>query len=80
MVIAKDVSNVTYNVSFEKPLNPILGETFQARGRDGADILMEQIAHHPPTTAFMVQQQNYTVNGTMEWAIRSGPLTAEVTY
>ena len=28
MVIAKDISCVTYNVSFEKPLNPILGETF----------------------------------------------------
>ena len=41
MVIAKDISNVTYNVSFEKPLNPILGETFQAKGQDGADILME---------------------------------------
>ena len=41
MVIAKDLSTVVYNISFEKPLNPILGETFQARGRDGAHIFME---------------------------------------
>ena len=39
---------MTHNVSFfykekifEKPLNPILGETYQARGQDGAMIYME---------------------------------------
>jgi len=26
---------------FEKPLNPILGETYQARGQDGSHIYME---------------------------------------
>ena len=41
MVIAKDISTVIYNKSFEKPLNPILGETYQARGKDGAHIYME---------------------------------------
>lgn len=39
---------MTHNMSFfykekifEKPLNPILGETFQAMGQDGAMIYME---------------------------------------
>ena len=31
-VISADISSVIYNKSFEKPLNPILGETFQAKG------------------------------------------------
>lgn len=33
---------------FDKPLNPILGETYEAWGQDGAKIYMEQTSHHPP--------------------------------
>ena len=33
---------------FDKPLNPILGETYQARLEDGAMIYLEQVSHHPP--------------------------------
>ena len=32
MVICMEISSMIYNISFEKPLNPILGETFEARG------------------------------------------------
>ena len=46
---------VTFSISyaytahtFEKPLNPILGETYQARMEDGTEIEMEQVCHHPP--------------------------------
>ena len=38
------VYSISYAYSahtFEKPLNPILGETYQARLEDGAEILME---------------------------------------
>lgn len=40
-VIAQCVSTTIYNKSFEKPLNPILGETYQARGQDGSFIFLE---------------------------------------
>jgi len=33
---------------FDKPLNPILGETMQGYYEDGSQIFMEQICHHPP--------------------------------
>ena len=33
---------------FNKPLNPILGETLQAKLDDGSNIFLEQICHHPP--------------------------------
>ena len=33
---------------FDKPLNPILGETYQGRLADGAQVYMEQVCHHPP--------------------------------
>ena len=32
MIICADISSIIYNKSFEKPLNPILGETYEAVG------------------------------------------------
>lgn len=37
---------------FEKPLNPILGETLQAEGQDGTKVYLEQTSHRPPITNF----------------------------
>jgi hypothetical protein len=36
------------------PLNPILGETFYAEKRDGTKIFCEQISHHPPVSAYLI--------------------------
>lgn len=33
---------------FDKPLNPILGETLQGTLIDGTTVCLEQICHHPP--------------------------------
>lgn len=79
-VICADVSTVIYNKTFEKPLNPILGETFQARGQDGSSIYMEQISHHPPISYMSVEHESYTMHGSMEWVIRAGLQSAEVEY
>jgi len=35
---------------FDKPLNPLLGETYQGKHEDGSRIYMEQISHHPPVS------------------------------
>ena len=40
---------------FDKPLNPILGETLQGRLADGSHVYMEQICHHPPIS-FLYQE------------------------
>jgi len=40
--------------SWQKPFNPILGETFQARLSDGSEVFLEQISHHPPISAFQL--------------------------
>jgi hypothetical protein len=43
------------NVVFCKskaPLNPILGETYQAKKDDGTTIDLEQTSHHPPTSNY----------------------------
>ena len=33
---------------WEKPLNPILGETLQGKLADGSVVSLEQVCHHPP--------------------------------
>ena len=38
---------------FDKPLNPVLGETYQARLEDGSEIFLEQISHHPPISYYL---------------------------
>lgn len=38
---------------FDKPLNPILGETYQCRLEDGSEIFLEQVCHHPPISYYL---------------------------
>ena len=38
---------------FDKPLNPLLGETYQGMHDDGTKIFMEQVCHHPPVSYMM---------------------------
>ena len=40
-IIAAQISGAYYSQNFEKPLNPILGETYEAFGQDGAKIFAE---------------------------------------
>ena len=50
------------------PLNPILGETYYAEKRDGTTLFCEQISHHPPVSAFLMNHPTgaYKVYGTGE--------------
>lgn len=41
-------------LTWSKPFNPILGETWHARLSDGTQAFMEQISHHPPISAFQI--------------------------
>jgi hypothetical protein len=54
--------------SWRKPFNPILGETWAARLGDGTAIFMEQVAHHPPVSAFEMVGPGgaYTFSGTSQ--------------
>lgn len=38
-----------------KPLNPILGETYQAVLPDGSMLYVEQVCHHPPVTYLLIE-------------------------
>jgi len=50
------------------PLNPIIGETFYAQKQDGTKIWCEQISHHPPVTAYLMEQSEraFKISGTGE--------------
>ena len=47
-IMTNSLSYVQPTHVFDKPLNPILGETYQAQMQDGSQIYFEQICHHPP--------------------------------
>ncbi len=58
LLIAASIGSSPLANSFLKPLNPILGETFEASYMDGTKLYSEQISHHPPISYFLVQGPN----------------------
>lgn len=42
----------------KKPFNPLLGETFEYE-IDGIRMLVEQVSHHPPISAFHVESEDF---------------------
>jgi len=53
-VVAFAIGGLSRQVSFHKPFNPILGETFQAKYPNGVEVFCEQISHHPPVSSWQV--------------------------
>eukprot|EP00163_Fabomonas_tropica_P033719 TRINITY_DN89_c0_g1_i8.p1 TRINITY_DN89_c0_g1~~TRINITY_DN89_c0_g1_i8.p1 ORF type:complete len:420 (-),score=75.48 TRINITY_DN89_c0_g1_i8:21-1280(-) len=53
----------------DKPFNPILGETYEAKYDDGTEVYIEQTSHHPPMTSFQLLGPNgaFTYYGYHEW-------------
>ncbi|KAH6853748.1 hypothetical protein B0I37DRAFT_388048 [Chaetomium sp. MPI-CAGE-AT-0009] len=52
--------------SIKKPLNAFLGEIFRARWTDGsatANIVSEQVSHHPPITAVYMWDEEHGIRG-----------------
>ena len=41
-----------------KPFNPILGETFELKGKDYL-YFAEQVSHHPPVSACIAESEHY---------------------
>lgn len=54
-VITSNFSYMYVCHKWEKPLNPILGETYQARLADGTNIFLEQICHKPPISYILFE-------------------------
>lgn len=74
LVIVATLGNFPVANTFLKPLNPILGETFEARYYDGTKLYSEQISHHPPVNCFLVYgpNKNYTYSGYYLYDAKAG--------
>lgn len=48
------IGGLRQQVSFWKPFNPILGETYQAEYTGGIQLFLEQISHHPPISSWQM--------------------------
>jgi len=50
---------------YKGPMNPVLGETYEARKADGTRLYCEQISHHPPVTSFLLvgKDDKYRIYG-----------------
>ena len=57
-IIAANTAQQYHDCILEKPLNPVLGETFQVTGQDGAKIYLEQTSHHPPRSHCLIEGPN----------------------
>lgn len=60
--------------SLLKPLNPILGETFQMMYEDGSKIFLEQTSHHPPVSHFLMigPYDSYKLHGFSNFTSSAG--------
>lgn len=56
-----------------KPLNPILGETYQSYTTDGGNVYMEQICHHPPISYINFEGPNnmFRFHGYSNFAVKA---------
>ena len=80
-VISFVISGMHQVASQRKPFNPILGETFEGYWPDGSRIYVEHISHHPPISAFQVDNADnlYTLEGSYEYTAKVTDLGNSVT-
>ena len=77
------VSSIAYQYEqrmFDKPLNPVLGETYVAKGADGSIIYMEQTSHHPPRSHYYIDgpNNNYKIHGYQDFKVNAWPNQAQI--
>ena len=60
---------------FDKPFNPVIGETFQAEIAGGS-FSAEQTSHHPPQSSFYFKGNGYSIYATIELVASIGVNTA----
>lgn len=57
-VITATLSCFHSSSHFLKPLNPILGETYEMAYEDGSKVYLEQTSHHPPVSHYIMYGPN----------------------
>ena len=62
----------------KKPFNPLLGETFEYEAEDFR-LLAEQVSHHPPITAYHVENEDYICWGHIEFKSKLSGISLDIT-
>lgn len=57
-IIVATISSFYCSCFFLKPLNPVLGETYESIFGDGSKIYLEQSSHHPPISHYEIYGPN----------------------
>ena len=79
LVVTSSICSFYYLSTFEKPINPVLGETLYGRLEDGSDMYAEQSSHHPPITHFLIENPLYKLSGYFNFSAKAGLNTVTVT-
>ena len=68
--------------TFRKPLNPVLGETFEARGADGTKIYVEQTSHHPMVSHYLMEGplNLWSLSSWFRCTVHTGMTSFKVNY
>ena len=72
LVIISMLSSFLHTSTFEKPLNPILGETLLGILEDGTKLFAEQTSHHPPVSHYYVEGNGFRVSGYFNYTAKAG--------
>ena len=79
LVIISMLSSFLHTSTFEKPLNPILGETLLGILEDGTKLYAEQSSHHPPVSHYYVEGNGFRVYGYFNYHAKAGLNSVTVT-
>lgn len=73
-VIIATISSFFCSSFFLKPMNPVLGETYEALYGDGTKIYVEQTSHHPPVSNFQMfgPKGSYYMHGHSKFGSSAG--------
>lgn len=72
LIIVSTLSSFVHTSTFEKPLNPILGETQHGLLEDGTQLFCEQTSHHPPVSSFFIEGNAYKIYGYFNYTAKAG--------
>lgn len=73
-VVVATISCFHKSSHFLKPMNPVLGETYEMLWEDGSKIFLEQTFHHPPISHFYMigPKNNYKYYGFCNFGAGAG--------
>jgi len=79
-VIVASLSSFHKSSHFLKPLNPILGETYEMLWEDGSRMYLEQTSHHPPISHYLMlgPENNYKYYGYSNFSSGAGMNSVKV--